>query len=591
MYDVAVIGAGHAGCEAALASARQKAKTIIFTINMDTIALMPCNSAVGGPGRGHLIREIDALGGEISKNTDKSFIHMRMLNTSKGPAVRALRAVVDKRRYFLEMKKVLENQPKLDLRQALVVNICKTANGYCIETSDNYKYYSSCIILCNGTFLRGKIFWGNNKVEAGRQGEIPSNRLAHNLEKMGICFGRLKTNTPPRVDGKTIDPKNLKQQHYDQQPEMFSYENRYDGRAQINNHITYVEQDAANYIKSIISSSLNNFREVNTEGPKYCPSIEEKIKRFPKKKRHLIFVQPEGVKTTEMYIHGLMTSLGEDIQQGILKRIRGLQKSVITRPGYGVEYDYLLPFQINNKLESKKYKGLFFAGQINGTTGYEEAAAQGIMAGINAARKALNKKSLIIRREDGYIGVLIDDLITKNISEPYRMLTSRNEFRLYHRHDNADYRMLNILKMIGYNKKAEDIEEKYERINTAIEQIIDKGTANLAAKGLFIGRNKDILVDKFKLCPSDIDSVYINIKYKDYIKRQIDTIQEIKNNLDKAIPENIKYEQIKNISNEALSMLNKIRPGSLGQARRLEGVGAADIFSLLCYLKNVSRET
>ncbi|MGM0365509.1 MAG: tRNA uridine-5-carboxymethylaminomethyl(34) synthesis enzyme MnmG [Actinomycetota bacterium] len=591
MYEVIVIGAGHAGCEAALASARQKAKTLLLSINMDSIAAMPCNSAVGGPGRGQLVREIDALGGEISKNTDKTFIHMRMLNTSKGPAVRTLRALVDKRRYFLEMKHTLENQTNLDIRQALVVDIKKGEGGYWLKTSDNYKYFSKCVVFCNGTFLRGKIFWGNNSLEAGRQGEIPSNQLPKNLEKIGIKFGRLQTNTPPRIDRKSVDLKFLKKQTYDKNPEMFSYESNYDGREQLNNFITYVKEEGINFIKKNIGKAVSISKNNHAQGPKYCPSIEEKVIRFPHRKRHLLFIQPEGMNTTEMYVHGLMTTFSEKIQYGILKKIKGLEEAVITRPGYGVEYDYILPFQINECLENKNNTGIFFAGQINGTTGYEEAAAQGIVAGINAAKRSRGEKTIKIKREDGYIGILIDDIITKKISEPYRMLTSRNEYRLYHRHDNADFRMVKILKWIGYKQKAELIEKKYERINSAIGQILKNGPLPQLKKEEFVSKYKDILIGNHGCCPRDIDSVYINIKYKDYIKRQIKQIERMENSLDLEIPENIRYEEINNISNEALARLKERKPNSLGQARRLEGVGAADIFALLCYLKNVSRET
>ncbi|MDZ7838650.1 MAG: tRNA uridine-5-carboxymethylaminomethyl(34) synthesis enzyme MnmG [Actinomycetota bacterium] len=466
MYEVIVIGGGHAGCEAAIAAAKQNAKTMLISINMDSIASMPCNSAIGGPGRGQMVREIDVLGGEMAKNTDKTYIHMRMLNTSKGPAVRTLRAIVDKRRYFLEMKRVLENQSNLQLRQALVTDIEKCEGAYRVKTSDNSWYKAKSVVLSNGTFLRGKIFWGNNMVEAGRQGEIPSNRLPQNMEKMGIRFGRLKTDTPPRVDKRTIDIDCLTIQQYDKNPSMFSYHSSNMERKQIDNYITYVEKEAIDYIKGNLKKAPFITKPDRAEGPKYCPSIEEKILRYPKKRRHLVFIQPEGMDTNEMYLHGLMTTFPEDIQKGILERIKGLQQAVITRPGYGVEYDYILPYQIKTSLESKIHQGLFYAGQINGTTGYEEAAAQGCLAGINAGRYVKNKPTMVIEREDGYIGVLIDDMVTKGITQPYRMLTSRNEYRLFHRHDNADYRMSKYLKKLGFNQKADKIEAKYERNNS-----------------------------------------------------------------------------------------------------------------------------
>jgi len=578
-----VIGAGHAGCEAALAAARLKANTLLLSINMDSIAAMPCNSSIGGPGRGQMVREIDALGGEMAKNTDRTFLHMRMLNTSRGPAVRTLRAGIDKREYFLAMKKIVENQENLTLRQAMVVNIGKDKGLYFLETSDCYKYFAKCVILCTGTFLRGKVFWGANKIEAGRQGEVPSNKLSRNLEKLGIRFGRLNTNTPPRVDSKAIDFRGLKLQYYDDHPEMFSFEDKYDGRSQFNNHMTHIGEDGIDYIKKNLNGSF--FAKLESEGPKYCPSIEEKVTRYPDKKSHLLFIQPEGRRTSEMYIHGLMTTLSEEIQAGMLKKIKGLKKAVITRPGYGVEYDYILPFQINNRLECKKLKGLFFAGQINGTTGYEEAAAQGIIAGINAGRMSQDKNGIQINREDGYIGVLIDDLVSRKITEPYRMLTSRNEFRLYHRHDNADYRMLKFLKIIGFNEKAQIIEEKYEKIHLAGKEILENNNFGQPTKESFYNKYKDILKGKYKLCTKDIDSVYINLKYREYIERQVKEIEKIKNSLDFEIPQKINYKNIKNISNEAILALEESKPDSLRQARRLQGVSPSDFLSLLCYLK------
>ncbi len=596
-YEVVVIGAGHAGCEAALASARRNAKTLLLTISLDNIGLMPCNRAIGWPGRGQMVREIDALGGEISKNVDKNFVHMRMLNTSKGPAVRTLRAIVDKKRYVLSMKNVLENQDGLDLRQGLATEIKRGNKKYLIYASDETVYECKCIVFCTGTFLRAKIFWGKNEIEAGRQGEINSKSLPVSLEKLGFKFGRLKTGTPPRVDRKTVRTQVLAKQLYDEKPQVFSFGNQYDGRSQIENYITYVEKDCMEFIKKNLMKSTVYGTDYKTEGPKYCPSIEDKIAKFPGKERHLIFIQPEGRETNEMYLHGLSTAFPEEVQIGILKRIKGLENASITRPGYGVEYDYLLPYQIKYDLESKVHKGLFFSGQINGTTGYEEAAAQGLIAGINAARNSKGLDSIKIERKDGYIGILLDDIAVKGVREPYRMLTSRNEYRLYHKHDNADIRMIDFLKKAGLEKKAGKIRKKYKNIERALKDI--KNLDRYKNKGFLKKIKTDLLnekdIEKLKndlsLNGEEIVSVCIELKYEVYLKREKDKILEINSNLDMRIPEDINYGNIGNISNEALKVLRMSKPANLDQASRIEGVGPSDIFSIFYYLRNVSRET
>lgn len=596
-YKVIVIGAGHAGYESALASARNGSKTLLITISMDSIALLPCNSAIGGPGRGQLVREIDALGGEIGKNADKSYIHNRMLNISKGPALRTVREIVDKKRYFLYMKQILENQENLNLKQGLVIKIEKLGNKYKINTSDGSFYTSRCVVITTGTFLRGKIFWGKYDREAGRQGEISSIKLPRYLEKMGYIFGRLRTETPPRVDKKSIDFKNMIIQKYDKFPEMFSFENIYDGREQLDNYITYIEKECIEYIiKNIKKSSIYEM-SLKSESPKYCPSIEDKISRFSDRKRHQIFIQPEGKDTNEMYLHGLFTTFSEEIQEGIIKRIKGLEKAEMTRPGYGVEYDFLIPGQLNINLESKKHKNIFFAGQINGTTGYEEAAAQGIIAGLNASLSSEEKENIFLSREDGYIGVLLDDVIRKGVTEPYRMLTSRNEFRLCHRHDNADIRMSKILKIIGNTKKANIINKKYEKITEAHTNINkskyfnNKKMIEDIKQDRLSKENINIIKNTFDLDDNELNSLIINIKYEIYLKREKDKIEQFKIYSNINIPKNINYQKISNISKEAITSLKKYHPSTIQQASRLIGIKPLDIFRLVAYINDVSRET
>ena len=596
-YDVIVIGAGHAGCEAALASARNGSKTLLITINIDSIGMMPCNNAVGGPGRGQLVRELDALGGEMAKNTDRNFIHSRMLNISKGPALRTIRAIVDRRQYFLSMKQILENQQNLFLKQGLLVEIKPNNHGFSAYTSDENIYKCKSMVLSPGTFLRGKIFWGKYEREAGRQGEINSVKLFYNLERLGFKFGRLRTETPPRVDRKTVKFNDLKIQNYDLLPQMFSFEGEYDGREQVYNYITYIERECIAYILKNIKKSSIYERSLISESPKYCPSIEDKVERFKNKERHMIFIQPEGRNTNELYLHGLYNTFPEDVQEGIVRRITGLENAVITRPGYGVEYDYLLPCQLKLSLESKKYNNLFFAGQINGTTGYEEAAAQGIIAGLNASLSVRGKKSIKMRREDGYIGVLINDIVSKGVTEPYRMLTSRNEFRLIHRHDNADIRMLKFLKKLGLKHKADVIERKYERINYAIKNL---RRSTYYKRSNFLEDLKQNRVDdkdlekikvNFCLDNKDLESVIINIKYEGYIKREMERIEILKKEIDLKIPKDIDYKSVKDISNESFERLIKYKPETLKQISKLEGIKPSDILNLIIYLKNVSRET
>lgn len=462
-YDVIVIGAGHAGCEAALASARNGAGTLLISINMDSIALMPYSSTVGGFGRGQLIREIDVLGGEISKNIDKNYIHMRIIVSTEDPAIETMEAVVDKRRYFLSMKEVLENQDNLYLRQGLVAGIEEIGKKYNIYTSDGITYCCKSIVICTGTFLGAKIFWGGNTIEAGRQGEICSKKLLVSLENLGFKFGRLKNYTAPLIDRKSINVKVLEKQSYDRNPQMFSYENNFDGRSQLYSYITNTGKDCTRYILKRINKKAASSCKIKSETTEGCFPIEDKVLKFEDKKDYIIAILPIGRDTNEVYLKGLETALSEEIQVKMLKKIKSLKCAEITRPGYGVEFKYLLPFQLTSNLESKKFKGIFFAGHINGTNGYEESAAQGIVAGLAAYRRVKNLESIIIRREDGYIGVLISDLVVKGVNEPYRMLVSGNEYSFYHRHDNADIRMLKFIEKLGNKDKAIKIINKYKK--------------------------------------------------------------------------------------------------------------------------------
>lgn len=469
-YDVIVIGAGHAGCEAALASARNGARTLLISINMDSIAFMSYGSTVGGFGRGQLIREIDVLGGEISKNIDKNYINMQVISCPDNPAIRALRATVDKRRYFLSMKEVLENQDNLDLRQGLVVGISKNGENYNLYTSDRIVYYCNSIIVCTGTFLEAIIFWGKYMIDAGRQGEICSKKFSGSLKNLGFRFGRLKRYTAPLVDKKSINVNNIRKQPNSRNFQTFSYESNFRNKNQICSYITYINRGFSECVLNHIGRNIISSNSMGTMAVEDCYSIEDKILRNENVKGKEVFIEPVGRDTNEMYLNGLETAVSERLQVKMLKEIRGLEESEMTRPGYGVEYDYLLPFQLKSSLESKNFRGVFFAGQVNGTAGYEESAAQGVIAGINASRALKSLDSVLVDRKDGYIGMLINDLMVKGVKKPYRIRVCMGKYNSYHGYDNAGKRMLKFLEKLGDKGRVEKIIKKHEETGSDVSR-------------------------------------------------------------------------------------------------------------------------
>ncbi|MBO8155631.1 MAG: tRNA uridine-5-carboxymethylaminomethyl(34) synthesis enzyme MnmG [Bacillaceae bacterium] len=612
-YDVIVVGAGHAGCEAGLAAARMGAKTLMLTLNLDLIAFMPCNPSIGGPAKGVVVREIDALGGEMGRNIDKTHIQMRMLNTSKGPAVRALRAQADKVLYQQEMKKTLENQENLTLRQGMVDRLI-VEDGVCkgVVTETKAAYYGKTVIITTGTFMRGKVLIGDIEYESGPNNQRPSVKLSKHLEELGFELVRFKTGTPPRVNSHTIDYSKTEIQPGDEEPRAFSYETTEFITDQIPCWLTYTGEFTHKIIDENLHRSSMYSGMVKGTGPRYCPSIEDKIVRFHDKPRHQIFLEPEGRNTDEVYVQGLSTSMPEDIQKRLLETIPGLEKAEMMRAGYAIEYDAVVPTQLWPTLETKKIEGLFTAGQINGTSGYEEAAGQGIMAGINAAAKALNKEPVILDRSQAYIGVLIDDLVTKGTNEPYRLLTSRAEYRLLLRHDNADLRLTDIGYKIGliseeryekFHEKKRLIEEEKKRLENVIikpteevQSMLEKaGGARLkdAVRASDFLRRPEITYDLLKKLtspeqelPSDVEEqVEIQIKYEGYIKKSLQQVERMKKVEDKKIPSDIDYDAIQGLATEAKEKLKKVRPLSVGQASRISGVNPSDISILLVYLE------
>ncbi len=612
-YDVAVIGAGHAGCEAALAAARLKMKVILLTINLDSIANMPCNPTIGGTAKGHLVREIDALGGEMGKVADKTKIQSRMLNLRKGPAVHSLRAQEDRRAYQIEMKKRLEEQENLFIRQAEVKSIEKDGDNFILTIHTGTKFLSRAVVVATGTYLESRIIIGETAISSGPDGLFPANGLGESLLNLGVSLRRFKTGTPARVHKRSIDFSKMEEQKGDEDIVSFSFETKEKPINKESCFLTYTNEKTHEIIRANLHRSPLFSGFIEGVGPRYCPSIEDKVVRFKDKEKHQIFIEPMGLNTNEMYVQGMSSSLPEDVQEKMLKSIKGLENVEIMRSAYAIEYDCCDPLNLKPSLEFKNIKNLFGAGQFNGTSGYEEAAAQGLIAGINASMSLMGKEPVILDRSSSYIGVLIDDLVTKGTNEPYRMLTSRAEYRLLLRQDNADERLTPIGYKTGlisekryqeFLKKQEEIQSELDRLekitlppSKELNEYLKNKQSSTISTGIKIKeliRRPELNYKELKpfdnmrkeLSPDVISEVETKIKYDGYIRRQIDTVKQFKKSENRLIPDDINYDDVYGLRIEARQKLSKIRPENIGRASRISGVSPADVGVLLIYLES-----